>query len=316
MKSLAKSDAWFYVLCFFAVPTRFRGESEWFSGLKTDCDLHCSGILAPVNKVIAQGRLAGHSRIVRCCIIACMAITVNGRPARSGNLADRLVETFSENIRGCTLRAGEKLPKESEIALRQGVSRTVVREAISRLQAAGLVETRHGIGTFVLPPANPFNFELDPTILTIREVLAMLELRIHLEAEATALAAARRSENHLMEMRRALDAFASNLENPLLTCKADYDFHLQVAQATENRYYADVISRLSKATIPRTRIKLALGNPIEYLSTVHRQHEDIYGAILGRDPASARMLMRLHLNATRERLRRAHDAAQAGESRP
>jgi len=245
-----------------------------------------------------------------------MATTVNGRPVRSGNLAERLVEAFSENIRGCILRAGEKLPKESEIALRQGVSRTVVREAISRLQAAGLVETRHGIGTFVLPPANPFNFELDPaTILTIRDVLAMLELRIILEAEAAALAAARRSENHLTDMRRALDAFESNLGNPEVTSKADYDFHVQVAYATENRYYADIMSRLGTATIPRTRIKLALGNPNEYLPTVHRQHEDIYGAILGRDPASARMLMRLHLNATRERLRRAHDAAQGGESR-
>jgi GntR family transcriptional repressor for pyruvate dehydrogenase complex len=236
---------------------------------------------------------------------------------RSGNLTERLVETFSQRIRSCTLRPGDKLPTETEIALREGVSRTVVREAISRLQAAGLVETRHGIGTFVLQPANPFNFELDPeTVLTIRDVLAMLELRVSLEAEAAALAAARRSENHLVEMRRALDAFELNLENPSLTSKADYEFHLQVAYATENRYYADVMSRLGTATIPRTRINLALGNPTEYLPTVHRQHEDIYRAILGRDPGSARMLMRLHLNATRERLRRAHDAARAGESRP
>jgi len=236
---------------------------------------------------------------------------------RSASLAERLVETFSESIRGCTLRPGDKLPTETEIALREGVSRTVVREAISRLQAAGLVETRHGIGTFVLQPANPFNFDLDPTtILTLRDVLAMLELRINLEAGAASLAAARRSEKHLVEMRRALDAFESNLENPAVTSRADYEFHLQVAYATENRYYADVMSRLGTATIPRTRIDLALGNPTEYLPTVQRQHEEIYRAILGRDPASARMLMRLHLSATRERLRRAHDAAQRLESSP
>src|ERR1700683_5453538 len=90
---------------------------------------------------------------------------------RSRSLAKDLVGTISERIRSCALRPGDKLPTESEIVAREGVSRTVVRVAISRLQAAGMVETRHGIGTFVLPPANPFNFELDPTILTMREVL-------------------------------------------------------------------------------------------------------------------------------------------------
>ena len=70
------------------------------------------------------------------------------RPARG--LAHELMAELTRRIQAGELSAGDKLPTESEIVRERGVSRTVVREAISRLQAAGLVETRHGIGSFVL----------------------------------------------------------------------------------------------------------------------------------------------------------------------
>ena len=72
------------------------------------------------------------------------------------SLAQELVAELSQQIRDGVIKRGDKLPTESAIMQAQGVSRTVVREAISRLQASGLVETRHGIGTFVLDtPAPP-----------------------------------------------------------------------------------------------------------------------------------------------------------------
>jgi GntR family transcriptional regulator, transcriptional repressor for pyruvate dehydrogenase complex len=241
-----------------------------------------------------------------------MVGTPNGRPKRARNLAEQLVTIFSDRIRAGTLRPGDKLPTETEISLQEGVSRTVVREAISRLQASGLAQTHHGIGTFVLEPASALKFDIDPTtIVTIRDVMAMLELRITLETEAAGLAAARRSEEHLAEMRRALDLFEANIEDPGGTVKPDFDFHMQIANATDNRYFVDVWSRLGTATIPRTRVDLSASNRTAYLRTVHRQHEDIYQAILARDPESARMQMRLHLAASRERFRRAHDVAEA-----
>src|SRR4051794_33771368 len=104
---------------------------------------------------------------------------------RSRSLTEYLVSTFTEQIRSGSLQVGNKLPTETEIALQEGVSRTVVREAITRLQGEGLVETRHGVGTFVLAPANPLQFEIDPgTIRTMRDVLSMMELRITLEVGA------------------------------------------------------------------------------------------------------------------------------------
>ena len=71
-------------------------------------------------------------------------------PRKRRSLAQELVTVLSEQIRDGLLKRGDKLPTESAIMEAHGVSRTVVREAISRLQAAGQVETRHGIGTFVL----------------------------------------------------------------------------------------------------------------------------------------------------------------------
>ena len=69
---------------------------------------------------------------------------------KSRSLTFELVEQLSAEIQNGSLSHGQKLPTEAAIMERFGVSRTVVREAISKLQAAGLVETRHGIGTFVL----------------------------------------------------------------------------------------------------------------------------------------------------------------------
>ena len=78
------------------------------------------------------------------------AIPQAGLRRRSRSLAHELVEDIGAQIQGQALKPGDKLPTESAIMQAYGVSRTVVREALSRLQAGGLVETRHGIGTFVL----------------------------------------------------------------------------------------------------------------------------------------------------------------------
>ena len=94
-----------------------------------------------------------------------------------------------------------------------GVSRTVVREAISKLQASGLVDTRHGIGTFVVGLGDAAPFRIAPEqFATLRDVIAVLELRIGVETEAAGLAATRRTEQNLLDMRAALDAFSSAIE--------------------------------------------------------------------------------------------------------
>lgn len=238
-----------------------------------------------------------------------------GRPRqRARGLAHGLVEDLGEKIRSQSLRPGDKLPTESAIMQAYGVSRTVVREALSKLQAGGLVETLHGVGTFVLQP-RPGGmggvFRLDPgEIATSVDVLAVLELRISLETESAGLAASRRTDEQLVAMRQALDAFEQNVTVGGDTVGPDFAFHLEIAQSTGNPYFADIMRHLGTTIIPRTRISAIRVQDGSYLSRVNREHEEIYAAIARRDPESARAAMRIHLTNSRERLRMAQEAAQ------
>src|SRR5450830_697109 len=226
---------------------------------------------------------------------------------RHRNLAQGVVESISASIRDGVLKPGEKLPTESVIMELHGVSRTVVREAISHLQAAALVETRHGIGTFVLePPAQPLRIAAD-TIRTIGDVLSILELRISLETEAAWLAATRRSEEQVTLMDAALKRIVA-APNRAVAVESDKAFHLLIAQATGNRYFVDILSDLGNTIIPRARLdseQLAHDDPKAYQERVNREHDDIYSAILRKDAEAARAAMRTHLINRRERLRRA-----------
>jgi GntR family transcriptional repressor for pyruvate dehydrogenase complex len=230
-------------------------------------------------------------------------------PRKRRNLAQGVVAYISDSIRDGAMNPGDKLPTESEIMRILGVSRTVVREAISHMQAAGLVETRHGIGTFVLEPPSANMLGIDPnTVITMRDVLALLELRISLETEAAGLAASRRTDAQLQQLRAALDSFEACARNGSETVGSDMQFHLLIAQASSNRYFHDILSHLGTNIIPRSRLnsaKLAQDDPAVYMERVINEHEDIYNAVARQDAESARAAMRTHLSNSRERLRRA-----------
>ena len=233
---------------------------------------------------------------------------------RSRSLALDVMNDISAKIRRGIYRPGEKLPSEPQVMVEQGVSRPVVREAMSRLQAAGFVETRHGVGTFVLPLPPDTTPSLDiTTVLTMRDVLAMLELRISVETEAASLAALRRSEEHLVLMRRAIDAFEEGVNKGESSVDADFQFHLQIALATGNKYFEDFYRRLGVTTIPRTRIdtpQYSEESTEVYLHRINREHACILDAIARKDPQTASASIRMHLSNGRERLRLASEAAE------
>jgi GntR family transcriptional regulator, transcriptional repressor for pyruvate dehydrogenase complex len=231
-------------------------------------------------------------------------------------LAQGVVEHIVGEIAQGGLKPGDKLPTESAIMEVHGVSRTVVREAISHLQAAGWVQTRHGIGTFVIErPVAGIGIGAE-NIVTVRDVLAMLELRISMEAEAAWLAASRRTEAQVAELAKVLGSMQRSVSRGGPAVDADVQFHLLIAQATGNRYFVDILSQLGNTIIPRARLnmpQLAHDDPAAYLERVNREHEDIFNAILRKDPEAARAAMRTHLSNSRERLRQAQ--AQLEESR-
>ncbi|MFL6676404.1 MAG: FadR/GntR family transcriptional regulator [Massilia sp.] len=239
--------------------------------------------------------------------------TLSAPPKKHRNLAQGVVAHLTGSIQDGTLAPGDKLPTESEIMGLLGVSRTVVREAISHMQAAALVETRHGIGTFVLePPAHPLGLDAT-TVVTVRDVLAVLELRISLETEAAGLAATRRSDAQLQQLRAALDAFQASARGGGATVPSDLQFHLLVANSSGNRYFHDILYHLGTNLIPRSRVnsaKLSRDDPTEYTERMLNEHEDIYNAIARQDAETARAAMRTHLSNSRERLRHAQQGLE------
>lgn len=236
---------------------------------------------------------------------------------RSISLAQEVMNDLTEKIRCGLYKPGDKLPTEPEVMAEQGVSRTVVREAMSRLQASGLVETRHGVGTFVLQPTTQLPGLDLTTAVTFRDVLAMLELRISLETEAAGLAAMRRTDEELARMRIAVAAFEEGVRKGERSIDADFEFHLQIALATHNKYFEEFYRHLGTTTIPRTRLDTSKFSPEpgqNYLLRTNREHENILDGIARQDPQAASAAMRMHLTNSRERLRRASETAQQGDS--
>lgn len=238
---------------------------------------------------------------------------------RPRSLATTLVDSFSARIRAGRLRAGARLPTEADLMTEFDVSRTVVREALSKLQAAGLVVTRHGVGSFVAAPGEARTFRFPPEqMATLADVIAVLDLRIALEAEAAALAAGRRTGANLRVMRQALTAFAQAAAAGTDAVGADLQLHMEIARATQNAHFVDLMTHVGAMLIPRTRVntaRLAGEDRRDFLRRVHAEHQSIVDAITNRDSEAARAAMRTHLANSRERLRRAQQAAHRSPRR-
>lgn len=235
---------------------------------------------------------------------------------RTPNLAAGLVDELTMRIRDGRLGVGERLPTEAAIVNEFGVSRTVVREALSKLQAAHLVETRHGIGSFVIGSGerDSFRFSLDQ-LATLREVIGVLEFRIGIEVEAAGLAALRRSDESLKVMRESLVEFALAIDNNTDSVSADFLLHSEIARATQNTLFVDLMAYLGSMLIPRRRIDTAIvtgEDRRDYLRRVHGEHESIVNAIANNDSEAARAAMRTHLSNSRDRLRRAQEVVGTG----
>ena len=234
------------------------------------------------------------------------------RVRRPRGLVNEIVDSLAASIREGHMQPGEKLPTEAEIMVRFDVSRTVVRESLSRLQASSLVETRHGIGTFVLAQHDAGNFKITAEdFATVDDVISVLELRISLETEAAGLAALRRKPENLRAMEASLQAFQDSIDIDSDAVPPDFQFHMEVARSTGNRHFADLMTYLGTMIIPRTRVNTTQSAPegrLNYLQRVHSEHESIYNAIRNQDAEAARAAMRTHLSNSRERLRRGKNA--------
>jgi GntR family transcriptional regulator, transcriptional repressor for pyruvate dehydrogenase complex len=219
-------------------------------------------------------------------------------------LAQRVVAGLKDKILAGDLSPGHKLPSEAELVDEYRVSRTVIREAVTRLRAEGLVETFQGRGSFVLAMPEPTSFRVESAaIRTHHDVLDMIDCRLGIECEAAALAAARTDPAGRESVRAALAAFVAAA--PEDAVEADFNFHRAVAAASGNRFYLGLLDSLGPMMImlPRTRLSDAYSlTDTGHVDRVRREHDSVATAVIAGDADLARAAMRLHLGNTRLRL--------------
>jgi GntR family transcriptional regulator, transcriptional repressor for pyruvate dehydrogenase complex len=217
-------------------------------------------------------------------------------------LSDQVAQALLARIESGQLKAGEKLPPEAVLAPEFGVSRTVVREAISRLKHGGLLESRQGSGVFVSlqPPMNPL--KIDDSAMESREaVLQIVELRRAIESETAALAAQRCSGEQLAEIEAAFRAIDADVAAGGDGVAADVEFHRKIAQATGNPFFLKTLEFLSQYLTAATSMTRANeARRLEFMRQVRDEHSVVVEAIRRHDAVAARNAAAAHMfNAAR-----------------
>jgi len=226
------------------------------------------------------------------------------RLALAGTLTDRVSGALIELISGDDFPPGSRLPSEMKMASRFGVSRTVIREAVSRLKSEGLVESRQGSGVFVRERNTDSPFRIDPSLMeSVQSVLQVVELRQVLEGEIAALAAKRRNIAQLGTIRQALKQIDIDVSNGSDGVDADIAFHRCIAEATGNPHFLALIQFLFNFLRSATQTTRSIEATRATLTQqVMDEHQAIVDAISRRDTEAARTAARLHMERASRRL--------------
>jgi GntR family transcriptional regulator, transcriptional repressor for pyruvate dehydrogenase complex len=206
-------------------------------------------------------------------------------------LHEQLVERLRAHVTEAKLRAGDRLPPERELAERLGVSRASVKQAILVLEVQGLVEVRHGGGTYLRRDdltVEPIGALLDRK----RRLPDVLQAREALEVKLAELAAATRSDTELAQMNAALDEMRRSISDGGLGDEGDRKFHAAVAAAAHNPILVTFMQQIAPLVAESRMESLRQpGRPARSLV----QHERIADAISARDPGRAATAMRRHV---------------------
>lgn len=228
--------------------------------------------------------------------------------AKVSYLAEDVEKSLREEIESGTYSVGDKLPTESALCEKFGVSRTVVREAVAGLRAAGLVVSRRGSGVFVQSQDSRFSAKdlfAGDWSERVPEVIDALELRTAVEVQAVELAASRASMRQMEEIHEAHRAFSAKIALNEVASAEDFAFHLAIARATNNSYFEEFLSYMGKRTIPRSLMSVAVDSDAyaDYMAQLEEEHGRIMSALERRDPEAARQEMKAHLLGSLRRYR-------------
>jgi GntR family transcriptional repressor for pyruvate dehydrogenase complex len=218
------------------------------------------------------------------------------------------VDRLTAEIGSGRLAPGARLPTEQELTAALGVSRTVVREAVAVLRAEGLVETRQGVGAFVVRDIQRRPFRIDPEGLhSIAEVVKVMELRTGVEVEAAGIAAERANAASRRRMAKSLAAIDAAVARGAAAIDEDFAFHQAIAESTGNPHFMKFLEFLGRFLIPRQSVRVGLKSTKDlrnYLQHIQAEHCAIAAAIDAGDVSTARRAMRRHLAGSRKRYQR------------
>lgn len=219
---------------------------------------------------------------------------------RTGRLYEQIVEQIEQQVLTGELQIGDRLSSERELAEQFQVSRTAVREAVKTLHEKGLVEVHPGRGTFITNSTSQavrHSLGLMMKIDRVEGSINLVEVREILEPEIAYLAAIRAKKEHIAAMREAVIAMDMSLDNADVFIASDLDFHLALAQATQNALILTLVdSIVDLLQGQRTNIFRVEGGA----ERGQYHHKRILDAVVRRDSDAARDAMRAHLQQVRE----------------
>lgn len=213
------------------------------------------------------------------------------RPLSRPRLYEQVVRRLREHVANSGLRPGDRLPPERELAERLSVSRASVRQAIVVLEVQGMVEVRHGGGTY-LREESLDSEPVEDLVARRQRLPEVLEAREALEIKLVELAAQRRTEHDLAEIDAALAAMRAELAAGDLGAEGDRRFHTAITTAAHNALLAEFMGTIADE-IAETRAE-SLRQPHRPPTSLS-QHERIAEAIRNGQPRAAVTAMRRHL---------------------
>lgn len=232
--------------------------------------------------------------------VACAGESPVYKVVRTSRLYEQIVQQIEESVLNGSLKPGDQLPAERELAQRLGVSRTAVREAVKALREKGLVEAYSGRGTFITDGTSHAarqSFDLMVKIGQQESSTHLAELRSILEPGIAALAAEHGEEEYLSTMREAFAVMDRSQKNPAAYIEADLDFHLALAEAAANPLILSLIDSIV-VLLREQRIKIFNVEGGPQRGQVH--HKRILEAMEQRNPEMARSAMSAHLEQVRQ----------------
>ncbi len=217
-------------------------------------------------------------------------------------LTDEIAGALRERVSSGQLSPGDRLPSEQQLAAAFQVSRTVIREAISRLKVEGLIDTRQGLRSFVAESLPHARLDSE-SIAKKRRIPAIFELRLALEPTAAALAAQRRSAAELKQLERHLKALRKAMTSGVGGHEAQAAFHGTIAKSSGNAHFVALgrfIQSTLKVEMLRSNTKSATidGDPDQ----AWKEHDAVFRAIRDQDPNAAANAMSDHLHKAADRL--------------